>query len=536
MIPKASAVLGVPIDDVSLNEAVSDILEMMAAFHQDQRLRHVATVNVDFITNVLSWRFKKTRHPELMHILRQADMVTADGMPLVWASKWLGAPLKERVAGSDLSPLLVAACEQEGKSIYFLGGKRFEMTAYRAARILQQQHPGLKIAGIDSPWVHVAGEPLAQSDEADQQIVEKINASGADLLFIAFGSPKQEIWFDRNRHRLKVPVTIGVGATFEFMAGTIARAPEWMQRTGLEWMFRLAQEPRRLWKRYLVDFVKFGLLVWPSVFFYRYEALKRRFKKKTLSTLHESQTLRQPSGNFHKHVFLPQKLLASEMQTLLKDIQLSRTPPSMIVFDFSGVRDLTAGGIGTLIRIWQRLKTDRIPLAAAGFNPRVRRLLMVNRLMDYFFPEDANIFPSKTGSVNVSHPTSFDYALQPISGDIVHFRLAGVFDTFQAAKIDYDALLQNIGDRDCILDLSMLSYIGSSGLMLLLNVSKSILSHGKCFVICHSQKNVRQLLQMAGLNRLFVILRDVTAAKKFIHEVRRGTTGDAFIETAAQDI
>ncbi|MCP4218631.1 MAG: hypothetical protein GY765_28615, partial [bacterium] len=184
--------------------------------------------------------------------------------------------------------------------------------------------------------------------------------------------------FDRNRHRLKVPVAIGVGATFEFMAGTIARAPKWMQQTGLKWLFRFAQEPRRLWKRYLVDFVKFGLLIWPSVFCHWREKLFGLFSKGTPNTLHAIQDFLQPSGKPHKHVFLPQRLILSEIQAIDNELASLPGPPSMLVFDFSGIRSFSADGIGTLVRFWQRLKTEDLPIAATGLSSRVRRLLTVN--------------------------------------------------------------------------------------------------------------------------------------------------------------
>jgi len=100
--------------------------------------------------------------------------------------------------------------------------------------------------------------------------IEHINRSNADILLIAFGNPKQEIWFDRNRDRLKVPVSIGVGGTFEFITGSVARAPQWMQKAGIEWIFRIVQDPKRLWKRYFVGLFKFGLLIWPAILYYRF--------------------------------------------------------------------------------------------------------------------------------------------------------------------------------------------------------------------------------------------------------------------------
>jgi exopolysaccharide biosynthesis WecB/TagA/CpsF family protein len=187
------------------------------------------------------------RHPELLDILRRADLVTADGMPIVWTSKLLGVPLKDRVTGADLVPKLTQEAARRQKSIYFLGGRGD--VGRQAADLLKKRYPNLKVAGTDAPFVHTEGAALSEAEEEDQAIVERINRSGADILLIGFGNPKQEIWFDRNRNRLKVPVSIGIGGTYEFIVGSVARAPVWMQKTGLEWVFRITQDPWRLWNR-----------------------------------------------------------------------------------------------------------------------------------------------------------------------------------------------------------------------------------------------------------------------------------------------
>ena len=518
--PDATAVLGIPIDNLSMEEAVLRIFEMIEAYKIDHRPRYVATVNVDFITNILSWRFKQTRHPELAHILQQADMVTADGMPIVWASRWLGAPLKERIAGSDLVPGLVDAAEKQGKSIYFLGGKRFEMTAYRAAREVEKKYPGLRVAGIDSPWVHVAGEALTGAEEEDKRIVDKINNSGADILLIAFGSPKQEIWFDRNRHRLHVAVAVGVGATFEFLAGTETRAPKWMQRTGFEWFYRLAQEPRRLWKRYLVDFLKFGIFLWPSVFYYGFECLRR-----SLPGQHNDNTtikvVDDSSDHAIKKLYLSGHIDRVMVSAIRENIQRLCQPQSVLILDFSMVRSMTINGIGSMARIWQQALADGKPLAVTGLHPRIQRYLSVNRLMDYF--KNNRYFDAPKTSVykkDNARFTPFFYTIEYISDGIVQLRFSGVLDTREAAKISYKTILKDIGQRDCILNLENLSYIGSSGFIMLLNMSNHILGYGKCFVICSVQSDIQQLIFMSDLKRLLVIRKDLASATDFIHEVQ----------------
>lgn len=243
-------ILGIPIHNVSMDEAVDKIIENVKTHSAQFTPKYVATVNVDFLVNTLSWIPGKIKCRELYNVLNTAELVTADGMPLVWLSKILGNNLKERVTGADLVPRLVAAAVRKNISFYFLGGR--EGSAKMAAKKLSDQNPYLSIKGCLSPLLNI--------NETDLDVIDQINGSGADILLIALGNPKQEIWFQRNKHLIKIPVSIGVGATFEFIAGKVSRSPIWMQNSGLEWIYRLYQEPRRLWKRYCVDLAKFCFL------------------------------------------------------------------------------------------------------------------------------------------------------------------------------------------------------------------------------------------------------------------------------------
>jgi len=193
------------------------------------------------------------RDEHLRRIHNRAGMVTPDGMPLVWLSRLKGHTHVERVYGPDL---LLAACDkslQTGWSHYFYGGG-LGVTKKLAAQ-LSKRYPGLKIAGTGAPPFH----PLTK--EEDEVEIAQINAAHPDLLWIGLGTPKQEYWMADHLGRVDAPVMIGVGAAFDFHAGIKQQAPCWMQRSGLEWLYRLASEPRRLWRRYLVNNPLFLILI-----------------------------------------------------------------------------------------------------------------------------------------------------------------------------------------------------------------------------------------------------------------------------------
>ena len=183
-------------------------------------------------------------------ILNGSALSIADGMSIVIASRLLGTPLHERVAGVDLVEELCKLCALEGLSVYFVGGR--PGAASLTAEILVRRYPGLNVAGIDCPPY---GFEIVSNE--NEKVLQRIRTAAPDLLFVALGTPKQEYWTAHNLSELKVAVAIPVGAAFEMIAGLVPRAPRWLQSIGMEWLFRLVLEPRRLWRRYLIGNPRF---------------------------------------------------------------------------------------------------------------------------------------------------------------------------------------------------------------------------------------------------------------------------------------
>lgn len=224
--------LGTMIDCVDADQAVAHI----DAFVQSKRFHQVATVNVDFLRLA-------QQDTGFQGIVNGADLVLADGMPLVWASRRGPTPLPCRVTGVDMIMACAQLAAARGYSIFLLGAA--PGVAHRAAEVLKERFPGLRIAGTYSP-------PNLEVADQDDTCVHIVRAARPDMLFVAFGAPKQEQWIRLHRAYLNVPVCMGVGGSFDMLAGNVRRAPLWVQRHGLEWFYRLVQEPRRLWKRYIV--------------------------------------------------------------------------------------------------------------------------------------------------------------------------------------------------------------------------------------------------------------------------------------------
>jgi N-acetylglucosaminyldiphosphoundecaprenol N-acetyl-beta-D-mannosaminyltransferase len=227
----AANVLGTRVDATSYDDASGRILEW--ARSRESRYVCVASVN-----NVMVAR----QDPAFLRIMHQADLVTPDGMPLVWALRWLGVPNATRVRGTDLMIAVLRRAAEAGVPVGLYGGdpRILEQLVDRLGRAW----PRLDLAYVHSPPFR----PLTQ--EEDERTAREIVASGARIVFVGLGCPKQEQWMARNRGRVPA-VTIGVGAAFDFLSGAKKQAPGAMQRAGLEWLFRLSTEPKRLWRRYL---------------------------------------------------------------------------------------------------------------------------------------------------------------------------------------------------------------------------------------------------------------------------------------------
>ncbi|MEV6284931.1 WecB/TagA/CpsF family glycosyltransferase [Kribbella sp. NPDC051770] len=186
---------------------------------------------------------------ELTEVYNSSGLTLPDGMPLVWSGKRAGFDRMARVCGPDLLERVMAEAAERGWSQYFYGGA--DGVPEKLRDTFTGRHPRLRVAGAYSPPYR------ALSPEEDAAIVDELNASGADIVWVGLGAPKQERWMAEHRDRLTAPILIGVGAAFDFHTGRLDRAPLWMQRSGLEWSYRLYKEPRRLWKRYVLGIPRF---------------------------------------------------------------------------------------------------------------------------------------------------------------------------------------------------------------------------------------------------------------------------------------
>jgi N-acetylglucosaminyldiphosphoundecaprenol N-acetyl-beta-D-mannosaminyltransferase len=232
----------ISLDRLTMNKAVDLVFRHLGS--ESDRVMVIETVNAQFVCMAREAQ-------NFSDVLSKANIVVADGISVVAASRILGNSLPERVAGIDLLLRLCEKASQTGRSVYFFGGK--DGVSRKAADRLREQFPGLVVAGTDTGF--------ASTPQEEAEALNRIKCAAPEILFVGMGVPKQEYWIEQHASDLHVKVVIGVGGSFDVLSGDIPRAPVWMQKAGLEWLFRLLREPRRLWRRYILGNMRFLQIV-----------------------------------------------------------------------------------------------------------------------------------------------------------------------------------------------------------------------------------------------------------------------------------
>ncbi len=244
------------IDNLTMEETLEEIDSLI----QERKNAYVVTPNVDHLVQL-------EKGGPLTEVYKEADLILTDGKPLVWISKWYKTPIKEKISGSDLFPRLCALAAKKGYRMFFLGAQ--EGVAAKAADNLKKRFIGLQVVGTYSPPYG-----FEKDEEELQRITTMIKEAEPDILIVGLGCPKQELFIFNNRKKIGVPLSLGLGASLDFEAGKIKRAPKWMADHGLEWLYRITQDPKRLAKRYLMDDIKIvGMAI-------KYKKKQRNYRKR----------------------------------------------------------------------------------------------------------------------------------------------------------------------------------------------------------------------------------------------------------------
>lgn len=501
--------LGIPVDNLTLAEAVDGVVRI--ANRRDGTAQLVSTLNVDFLVNALGYAYSKPRHPELLHILRDSRLVTADGFPIVWLSRIMGKPVQERVAGSDLVPALARRIANEDLSLFLLGGG--EGAADAAARTLVEQNPGLDIAGTAAPFIQVEGPEIAEFAAADTKLVEMINASGADILLLGLGNPKQELWFNRNRDKLTVPVCIGVGGTFDFINGNVKRAPAILQTLNMEWLFRITQDPKRLVGRYGKGLIKFGLMAAPLIYYRMKETLLYSPSSTPSLAAPQWKSVWSSRSESLEVVQLPRIVSPEYLENLVDQLQQSAVGATTRLLDFSQVRHITAAGHQELFRLADLLRSPLTNISVLGMQRSVARHLRASRVLDLL---ENNRYEGNTLNAISFMPqaeNAQEIGCQSyVMSETTLIFLSGVVNGDGLASLGLIECMEHAArDRTCILDLRNVTRLETTAIAELQALVTSILTKGSgAIMVSGAGEQVMQMFRMTGLSDTLIAINEAT--------------------------
>ena len=478
--PLPVMVLGLPFHDVTFAETIA-----WSEQHIEKGTPgYIATVNLDFI-------MQAHHDPELQRILLEADLVVADGNPIVRLSGYLGPKLRERVTGSDLTPMLAELCARRGWSLYGLGGA--EGVPQKATEELKRRYPGLNVAGAYSP--PLAG--LLSMNHAD--LLARLEATRPSLLLVALGAPKQEKWINMHVHSWRVPLTVGVGGTLDFLAGTQTRAPRFVQKIGLEWFWRLWTNPRRLFKRYFFDgtflLASLARLVW--------------IRYSPTSTPPSTPVADMPAPARLDE--LRARVLSWKStrdlvdgHALLQEL-LPLAGKSVLVFDLAGIPWLRSHELGLLVALNKAARTKGNEVMVWRPSPRVERFIRATRLEDYIplVPRLAD-WVSRLQALRSSQ-----------CGGTIHLTPSGVLclrlpsELTAASLADYRAMYEMAlpgGGSDAVtgweIDAAQLRFLDSAAMGFLISLRKNADQNHSPFVAMNWNSVALRILQVARLESI----------------------------------
>jgi N-acetylglucosaminyldiphosphoundecaprenol N-acetyl-beta-D-mannosaminyltransferase len=470
-------ILGVPFDNVTSSEALARIDQMIAS----RKPHYLATANVDFLVQA-------REDVELRRILFDADLILCDGTPLLWVSRLLGNPLPERVAGADVVPRLIQLAAEKKYRLFLLGAAPDSVS--RAAANLRDAYPNLVIAGYYSP-------PFNKLIEMDHdEIKARILAAKPDVLLVSFGCPKQEKWIAMHYRTLGVPVAAGVGATIDFLAGKVARAPVWMRRSGLEWVYRLIQEPRRLFRRYVKD-----LWIFSWSILAQWWALQLRNNRTYIPTAKTNSFSSQCNADAsHQVVVCPTTLdaQAAEADTLKCSEILVHGQHCFL--QMAGVTSIDSTGVGYLIGLQKKLRSTGRELVLIAPSASVRRALELMRIKEFFsFAADVasaqHVLQVRAREQSTTVTLRTAAAVTPLvwHGEITAANARQVWENTRAY------LEAPRSERDLALDLTDVRFIDSSGLALMIRAKKLARQQGAKLLFRGLQPAVKNVIQIAHL-------------------------------------
>ncbi len=462
--PPIAVLLGLPFHDLTNDEALEECRRAL----KGEIPGYFVTANVDFAAQAYG-------DPNLRTILFYARRVFCDGMPLIWISKILGHPLRERVAGSDITPKLLEECAKLGKRVYLFGSD--ESTLERVVQVLGERMPKLEIAGYESP-------PMGQIQSwRNSDIVERVRNSRTDLLLVALGCPKQENWIYQYAHETGAQLSIGIGASLDFIAGKQTRAPAWMQKTGMEWFWRMATNPKRLFGRYARDFIFLALVTFKQRMTLRRRAVRPAEAASEQGLDEQAICKLSWSGSAER----------ANIDTLAKPPDWSRP----VLLDLSAVDFIDSGGMGALAGMARQARENEQVFALCAPSDIVRGALKAIRMdtLLVMLESEADFAALIAERQTVSQPND--------DPSIVKIILSGYQDASNEDQLKALLAVTLAVHKDCrtlVIDCAEVTFMDSRAICALLSAARKLNERQGRVELQGMKPQVRELIRMLRLD------------------------------------
>ncbi|MBI5684038.1 MAG: WecB/TagA/CpsF family glycosyltransferase [Verrucomicrobia bacterium] len=470
--------LGVPFDVVTAGQTIAIIGQMI----ESRRPYYLATANAGLVALA-------ARDVELRRILLDAHLILCDDTPLVWASRWLGNPLPDRVASFDLALLLISSAAEKGWRVFLLGAK--EDILQRAAAKLRTQHPRLQIVGSFSP----PSAPLLEMDH--ESIRCAIKEAKPDLLLVGLGCPKQEKWINMHYRTLGVPVSIGVGATIDFLAGEIPQAPMWMGNARLEWLHRLSHEPRRLARHCVADFwvLATGLLAqWWQL------QLRRRQRA---ARYRQSLVVAEKTGAGFELVRIPPRFDAAVVKDHDGLWKCFTTSPTHLLVDLMNVEFIDSTGVGLLIWLHKSLTASNCHFVLVAPSTAAKKGLERMRIPEMLaiapnLDAAKNMIAERTRGIHAIATLDLSPSPKPLTwhGEIVTSNIEAVKHLTESYM---DCCVAH--PKRIAIDLAEVRFVDSAGVGFMLRIKKQGRLRGMEVTFLNPQLNVLNVVRALHLDQ-----------------------------------
>lgn len=513
LTPETAVILGIPVDNLDLEETISRILTMAEDYELDGRPRTAVVVSTDTVTRLYAEiRSKAGPNEELINMLRQSDLMIPVGRPVAWAARIVGTRLKQRFSGVAFFRKFFRSAEKNHKTIFLLENASGSM--HRAAQILKPAHPDLAIAGTAAP-----ASLKAENPDSRPMLLEKINATAADFLILDLRDPASAAWYEKYRHRLYVPLTLVITGTQELIraAGQNHARGKVQRITGFE--DTKSEFRRRIWMRFFYSPVMFGFTVFPLVLYQQYQQLTYKlFGLRSPNPTINSRTSRPGQGVALKTITLPDPLDASVAGEIKIELKHIIEHSAKVVLDFSQVNFMDSSGLGLLLSLWRTAAAMDREIFMIGVQPPVYRFLRLSRTLDFFEKSMCQSIDDVIGVLSQRADSASFYYLALIRGNAAIFHMYGDLDATRILDIDIDALFETLGRKNAVFNLKGLDFIDSAGLHFFVRIQRHVARHGRSCILCGVREYVHQMFQILRIDRFFVFTDNIREAERTLQQ------------------